>query len=283
VVESTTARRWPAVRSAFADTGARFADVIDGAAPHVLVTKHWTLADCAAHVAALTSLDVALVAAAGEAAFPFPQAQREWEMATIDTVHSLNTAVLKVFPERDPGILAGRIRADVDRVLADSDGLEPATAIPWLGGSKVPLIGLLAHMVNEFQIHGRDIARAVRRPWSVSREEAGFFFDDFMRGVVDYGYGHLMDTAAPFPRRRIAVAFRSRYTRPLTLMIDKEVVSVADGVTPDVRVTFDPVVFNLMLFGRISVLRATLSGGVRVGGPRPWLLPAFMRKFHMPN
>jgi hypothetical protein len=37
-----------------------------------------------------------------------------------------------------------------------------------------------------------------------------------------------------------------------------------------------------MMFGRISRTRAALLGGLRIGGPRPWLLPAFLRTVRMP-
>jgi hypothetical protein len=37
-----------------------------------------------------------------------------------------------------------------------------------------------------------------------------------------------------------------------------------------------------MMFGRIARPRAVLSGKVRIGGPRPWLLPAFLRTVRMP-
>lgn len=40
---------------------------------------------------------------------------------------------------------------------------------------------------------------------------------------------------------------------------------------------------NLMLFGRMSRVRAALTGKVLVSGPRPWLLPAFLRTVHMPD
>ncbi|MCG5436426.1 hypothetical protein [Micromonospora foliorum] len=82
----------------------------------------------------------------------------------------------------------------------------------------------------------------------------------------------------------MTVAFESRYTRPVALLLADNVVRVADpGTRPAARVTDDPVVFNLMLFGRVSPVRAALTGGIRVGGPRPWLLPTFMRKVRCPK
>jgi hypothetical protein len=38
-----------------------------------------------------------------------------------------------------------------------------------------------------------------------------------------------------------------------------------------------------MMFGRISQARAVFTGKVRISGRRPWLLPAFRRKFRTPS
>jgi len=37
-----------------------------------------------------------------------------------------------------------------------------------------------------------------------------------------------------------------------------------------------------MLFHRISKARAVLSGKLRISGPRPWLLPGFLRVVRAP-
>lgn len=55
------------------------------------------------------------------------------------------------------------------------------------------------------------------------------------------------------------------------------------GPGDDVRLSFDPPTLNLVLFGRMSRLRAALTGKLVVRGPRPWLLPAFLRTVHMPD
>jgi len=87
----------------------------------------------------------------------------------------------------------------------------------------------------------------------------------------------------PAHSRRIAVEFRSRYTTPVTLVRDEKVTVTEAGGTPDVRVHFEPVTLSLTMFGRISRPRAALSGKLRVGGPRPWLLPAFLRTVRLPS
>ena len=47
--------------------------------------------------------------------------------------------------------------------------------------------------------------------------------------------------------------------------------------------TFDPATLNLMLFGRISRVRAAVTGKLVISGRRPWLLPTFLRTVRLPT
>ncbi len=277
-------RKWESIRRDVAAAGDRFASLVEAAGPDRRATRHWSVADTAAHVATLTDLDVAITKAYPEPEFTVPDVYEQWQRTTVDQVDQLNVAVMRSFPQRDPRTLAARIRADCEAMLDATRDMDPSAPLPWLGSSTVTMAGLLAHIVNEFHIHGRDIARAAGLAHRVPPAEAAPFFEIFFVGLVRDGYGKLLDTAKPLPDVRVAVAFTSRHTQPVTLLLDGNVVSVADPETrPDARIAYDPVVFNLMLFGRVSPVRAVLSRGVRVGGPRPWLLPAFMRKVRCPR
>ena len=46
---------------------------------------------------------------------------------------------------------------------------------------------------------------------------------------------------------------------------------------------FDPATLNMMMFGRISKLRAVLARKIVIGGRRPWLVPAFLRTARFPS
>lgn len=154
----------------------------------------------------------------------------------------------------------------------------------WLGDAWVPLAGVLAHLLNEPLIHGWDIARATRSPWTISPRDAALFFELFVLGVLRHDYGRLLDNDELPRDRRIAVEFRSRHTAPVTMVLHQGRVSVrrpAPG--EDVRLSFDPATLNLMLFGRISKARAALTGKVFVTGRRPWLLPVFLRTVRLPS
>jgi hypothetical protein len=272
--------RWQAVRSALAETGDLFASLITAAPyPGALATKHWTIADTAAHVASIAwqytamTRDEPLPAALAEAIGP----------TTVDTVSGYNDVTLRQFTERDPHVLAARLRADIVTILRATEDSDPELPVPWLGESKVPLAGILAHLLNELLVHGREIARAARKAWDIPPRLAGLFFDLFLTGILRYGVGRLLDNDEPPSDRRIAVELRSAHTVPVTIVLHRGVVSVEEpGGPTDVRLSYHPPTLDLVLFHRISQARAVLTGRIVVSGPRPWLLPPFLRTVRLP-
>ncbi|MFJ8917095.1 maleylpyruvate isomerase N-terminal domain-containing protein [Amycolatopsis sp. NPDC102389] len=250
--------------------------------PDAMVTADWTVAETVAHVAMIAKMYTALVC---PDSVPLLDArgQSQVEKTTVDTVSVLNGLVLRDFPERDLGVLVTGLLADIEEVLRVTEDADPATLVEWLGESKVPLAGVLAHLVNELQIHGWDIARALKLPWTIPPADAALFFDLFLVGVLSHDIGHLLDTGESPRERRIAVAFRSAYTSPVVLVLHRGRVTVEEPGGPvDARISFDPPSLNLMLFHRVGKVRSALTGKIVVGGRRPWLLPAFLRVVRLP-
>lgn len=250
--------------------------------PDAKVTAEWTVADTVAHVALIAKMYVSL-ARPDEAHLLDARGQGQVAKTTVDTVSVLNAMVLKDFPERDLGVLVSGLLADIEEVLRVTEDADPATPLPWLGDSKVPLAGVLAHLVNELHIHGWDIARALKLPWTIPPADAALFFDLFLVGVLSQDIGRLLDTDEPPRERRIAVAFRSAYTAPVVLVLHRGRVTVEEPGGPvDARISFDPASLNLMLFHRVGKARSALTRKIVIGGPRPWLLPAFLRVVRLP-
>jgi len=273
---------WEAVRTSVKDTGDRFATMVSSASgSETKATADWSVAETAAHVAAVAIYDTMLLQPGAES--PIPGFAERAATTSVDGVHDLNELVLRHFTERDPKVLTQLLKDAVERVLADSENRDPAQTVTWLGGSQLPLAGLLAHLVNELLIHGRDIAVAIDAPWVIPRRDAAQFFELFFVPLADGELGHLLDGGDRPRARRIGVEFRSDYTTPVTLALQNGKVSVEPpGHSPDVRVSFDPVTLNLMMFGRISRLRALATRKVVIRGRRPWLLPVFLRKVRVP-
>lgn len=270
------------MRAALEVTGERFAALVESARdPGARATRHWSVADTAAHVAAIAFQYTGL-ARGGERALPMGGLAEQVAATTVDTVAVLNELTLRQFTERDPGALARGLRTDIREILRVSAELDPALPVPWLGGSRVPLAGILAHLLNELLIHGRDIARRLRARWAIPPAHAGLFIDLFLVGVLRYGVGRLLDNDQAPRERRIAVELRSAYTVAVTLVLHRGRVTVEQpGGATDVRLSFDPATLNLLMFHRIGGARALLSGKVRVRG-RVWLLPTFLRTVRLP-
>jgi len=278
-----TQERWRAARVAVRATGERFAALLDAADARAAATAHWSVADTAAHVVVVAWLDHFLLDP-DIAPPPIPGLADVIAATTVDTVDMLNDHCLRHFTERDPARLARRLLEDIDRLLRVSEDLDPEMPVDWLGGSRIPLGGLLAHLVNEMLIHGRDIARAIRSRWEMPPADAAMFFELFVCGVIRHGVGRLQQRDEAPPDRRIAVEFRSDYNAPMVLIVRGRKTFIGQsGRDIDVRVSYDPVMLNLMLFGRVSRARALLTGKVAVRGRRPWLLFAFMRAVRFPS
>lgn len=283
MAEVITAGQWEAAREAVRDCGDRFAELVLSVAPDAMATADWTVADTAAHVTAIAQWDTALVGSE-DPPYPWNVLTDQIRTTTVDTIDVLNDRTMEQLSERDAAVLVGQLRAHIDDVLRISADLDPDRAVDWLGGSRLPLAGLLAHLTNELQIHGHDIARATRSRWLLSQEYAAQFTDLFLVGLARHDGGKLLHRDGVSNDRRVAAEFRSRYTTPVTLVVERgRVAGIGLDGTADVRLRFEPVAFNLMMFGRISGARAALTGKVMVGGPRPWLLPTFLRTFRCPN
>ncbi|GAA3240093.1 maleylpyruvate isomerase family mycothiol-dependent enzyme [Dactylosporangium siamense] len=281
---SVPPQRWQLARTALRDSSDRFRSLLtDGRAGSAMATADWTVADSAAHVLGIAMMYVSLVEH-GTASLDVPDLEAALDTVNVDTVADLNAHVLSHYAERAPDRLSALLGESVDRILAATGSMRPEAPLRWLGDSRVPVAGVVAHLVNELLVHGWDMARALGRPWWMPDEHAALYWELFFVGMLHHDYGTLLNTSLPMPRRPIAVRFRSAYTPSSTVVLGDKRVWLAPPQDPfDVRVTFRPAGFNLMLFGRIGTVRAALRRDVVVGGRRPWRLPAFLRVVHMPN
>lgn len=276
-------RQWDDVRRALRDAGDRFADLLDTVPdPDARATGTWTVADTAAHVAAVALLDTALLAP--ESPSPVPDLPERLPRLTVDGINGFNDVALGAFQERRVKELADEVREHVTTLLDATADRDPDDVVTWVGGACPPLGGLLAHLVNELLLHGHDVAAAAKRPWTIPPGDAAHFFEQFMVGMARHGLGRLLDGGGAPSARRVAVEFRSAHTTPVALVLrDGRVTAERPGGGADVRLSFDPAAFTMMMFGRISKPRAVLTRKVRVGGPRPWLLPVFLRTVRVPS
>lgn len=281
---SVTDKQWDAVRESVRTTAERFCGLVSSIPdPGTRVTADWSVADTAAHVCTVSFLNTMLLEAA-PIPFYMPGLDEAIAGTNIEGVHDLNYQVMRHFTERDASRLLDILRGHIDLMLTASQDRDPAGTYSWLGGARVPLAGMFAHMVNELLIHGNDIARATATPWTMPAEDAALFFDLFYIGMLSENTGRLLDGSKRPLRRRIAVEFRSGYTTPVTFVVRNGTAHAErPGPGADATVRFDPATLNMMMFGRISTARAVLTRKIIISGRRPWLMPAFLRTVRLPS
>lgn len=165
---STTSEHWQRVRTSVPEVLHRLLTLLDGAPPDRAATADWSVADTVAHLATIAATDVALVRGGSED--PSASVVADLRLrTTVDTVAAMNDVVMARFTERRLPVLADRLRADIAALLAATADEDPLREITWLGGANLPVVGLLAHLVNELNIHAWDIARALAGPGTPTR------------------------------------------------------------------------------------------------------------------
>lgn len=281
---SVTQEQWNAVRESLRETAGRFFELVSSIPdPGTRATVKWSVADVVTHLASIAWLDTLLLRAA-PAPFPMPGLAEALMATKVDDVHGFNDQVMSYFPDRDTEHNAGTLRDHIDLMLTVSQSRDPGETFAWLGGARLSLAGMLAHLVNELLLHGDDIARAVKTPWAMPPQDAALFFNLFFMGLASGDSGRLLEGSKRPLERRIAVEFRSAYTAPVTVVVrNGRVTAEPAGQGADATVRFDPVALNLMLFGRISTTQAVLTRKIVIGGRRPWLMPAFLRTIRLPS
>lgn len=281
----TSPDRWQQARNALLRSATCFGELVGApdADPATLATADWTVTDTAAHLLSIATHYVSLLDP-GAPTLPVPGLAGLLATTTVDSLPETNRAVLAHLPERDAGKLARALADTVDRLLEASRRADPEHTVPWLGNARVTVAGLHAHLVNEFLVHGWDVARALGRPWPMPDAEAALFLELFLVGMIRHDHGALLETGARMPARPITVEFRSAHTGAVRLVLaDRRVRVATDDVAVDARVTFRPARLNLVLFGRVGVVSALARRDIVLGGPRPWRLPAFLRVVHLPH
>jgi hypothetical protein len=276
--------QWRAVRVSLQRIGDRFADLaISAPDPAARVTGRWSVADVTAHVVNVAWLDVALLGA-GAAPSPLADLTERLDDTTVDDINDLNDLMLTKLSEREPEVLTEMLRDHIASMLVSAEGWSGEQDLAWVGGSRLPVAGLFAHLQNELLLHGYDLGRATGQEWPMTPEEAAPFLEMFILGLARHRVGRLLEGGDRPRSRRITVEFRSEYTTPTTLVLHEgEVSAEPPAGTPDVRLAFDPLTMTMMMFGRVSKARALASGRLKVGGRRPWLLPIFLKTFRVPR
>lgn len=280
---SATADWWPCARVMVHDARDRFCDVLASVTdPTRRAIGRWSIADTAAHVLTVATLNNTFATGAPVAA-EFTAIRDMAAGATLDKVFRLNDLTIETITERDPAVLAARVHDEVEDLLVRGREVDGAAPVTWLGGLRTTPTGVLGHLVSELLVHGHDIATADGRAFDVPDEYARLFFQTFFFETIRN------PQLAEFAANQADVGpvtwrLHLRGSAPVWFGYDGDRLTTDDDPRrpADLTVTADPAALLLLSFGRIAPLGPVLRRQIRVHGRRPWRIKRMMRVVRMP-
>ncbi|HWD52310.1 MAG TPA: maleylpyruvate isomerase N-terminal domain-containing protein [Acidimicrobiales bacterium] len=166
----------------------------------------------------------------------------------------------------DIGQLAHQLVPAVERFMAAGSDRFDGEHILTSNGLSMSVPLMTSTLLGEVLIHGFDIARATRRPWPISSQDALQVIGGVMTMVPDY-----LDREKT-AGLHLSYELRFRGGPRYRLAIDDGAAEVTEaGPKVDCWISADPVAFLLVGYQRIGQWGQTLRGKMMAGGSKPWL------------
>lgn len=238
----------------------------------------WTVGETAAHVSV-----VFIGYSAAIRREPFGLALEQYAESDFPTrLAAVNTATLAMVDHSDAIALAGFVEHGVDRFLtlaAESDG-DRQCETPWYGAGCTRSVDcLIALALGELTVHGHDIATSAGRSWEIPSADAklllGTVCPEMLPLVVRPGV--CRDAPATYEIR-----VRNGGPRYVVSVADEAAQVNAAGGPVDCVLSADALTLLLVMYGRLPMSTALLSGGIVATGRTPWLGAQFKNLFFNP-
>jgi hypothetical protein len=190
---------------------------------------------------------------------------------TTPVVHALtlnadNLRTVATTTERDVGVLMSELQSATDRVLTKTEPMSADAAMPWHGVTAA-VGSIYGVWLGELLVHGWDVARAARRRWPISRDEAAMIVE----GAAMIS-PHFVDCErAGGLRATFEVRLRGGPT--LALRFDDGALVVTSGPAPDAdcRMSGDARAVMFVTYHRKSQWGQIALGRLIAYGRKPWL------------
>lgn len=196
---------------------------------------------------------------------------------SLGDVTEWNSSQIREAVESDLGLLADRMESLWSDFGAAADGLAGDPLLRFHAGMTVPASTVFAALTGEVYLHGYDIARAARSPWTIPVNDAlawthGMF--PAMPSLVDPA---VVDNLTATVELRLRGPRRERWR--FCLRDGALTIGPPDGERVDWKVSAEPVAYMLLGYGRISPGRAVMSGKVLAWGRDPRVGARFSKLF----
>lgn len=177
---------------------------------------------------------------------------------------------------RDPAEAADRIDLALKEFAAAVGPGNWEQPVKWHGGKEVPVYTLASILLNECSIHGRDIATAEARPWSISRNDANLIFDGHLPILK-----HFVNTdAIKEMDASYEVHLRGGSTVYFEISGGQLEIRTSPSRSVDCRISADPVTYLMVGYGRTGQWGPVLTGKILAFGKKPWLGMRLATLFH---
>ena len=182
----------------------------------------------------------------------------------------VNARHLEEVPERNLHRLADMLEVAADAYLNAAVAADPTVEIATPNGLVIGPSTMAALLLGEQLIHGLDISRTAKIPWTIAAADAFLVIP----GVLTVAPQYLRPQRAAGVH--ISFELRMRGGASYRLAVDDgQAVITAAAEKADCVITADPVAFLLLGYGRIPQLSPVLRGQLRPGGRKPWLAMRF--------
>ncbi|MCQ4081697.1 maleylpyruvate isomerase N-terminal domain-containing protein [Streptomyces sp. RB6PN25] len=231
----------------------------------------WTVGDVGAH---LRACYLAYCSAFTHEFIDWDRLLPPGDSPLIERITEVNARAVALFGT-DQRLHAGDFVAEHGEMfLQATEGLAPDTPVnvPWYGKQLVITLGTATGLVlSESLLHGLDIARGARLPWTIAPGEARLVLGRTMPAMMPL----VVNTAKA---QGVSIAFDLAITGGprLAVVVDDGTATVTRDASPrryDCRIMAAPTPFLLVSYRRMPLWKAIATGRVRAGGRKPWLGP----------
>jgi uncharacterized protein (TIGR03083 family) len=238
----------------------------------------WTVAETAAHVSVVLAGFSAAIDGEVQALTP----KQYLDAAFPIRLAATNEATIAMVDHTDAIRLAELIAAGAQRFLELAAANDPQMECPtpWYGPDRTRTLDCITALVlGELTVHGHDIATGTGRPWPISAEHAKLILGTVCPEMSPLVVRPEAGRGAPVTYE---VRLRGDGPRYAIRVADGAVEVRAAGAPVDCVISADPVTYLLVVYGRMSLGRALLRGGIVARGHRPWLALRFKDLFFNP-
>ena len=245
---------------ALADAARRFADELRGAREprRCLPRSDWSAVEAAVHVLQLLRIFVEL--AHGKTS-PYTR-HEEFPRISDD--------LIAAEPQRDPARLANLVEEATERWLAEAAGRPPTDPFDWHGIVTITFEEATGILLGELLLHGRDLARAEHRPWTITPANARAILTSVLPLLpIAVDEAHAAGV-------RTTYGVHIRGLPPLAFRFDDGDLAITPLNGPvNCHLAGDPVAVLLVAYGRWSHWQAIVRGRLFAWGRRPMRALAF--------